>query len=164
MAAFRHGTTDVILVQTMKPHTTENQVRLFNNYECPLFIVVPYVVATPTSPGLKAASFVHHCDNTCTGHHNYQKPIFALTRELKEELKINVIKSIFLDDYVFDYLELKKKIHLFFYAILQYDNQIQNIIHRDLKWIEIQELSDYDFLEGDNIIIQKLINNEFKFN
>ncbi len=93
-----------------------------------------------------------------------EKPIFALTRELKEELKINVKKSIFLDDYVFDYLELKKKIHLFFYAILQYDNQIQNIIHRDLKWIEIQELSDYDFLEGDNIIIQKLINNEFKFN
>ncbi len=91
-----------------------------------------------------------------------EEPIFALTRELKEELTIDISEPIFLTDYFFEYFELKKKIHLFFYAILKYNNQIQNILHKDLKWIEIQELSNYDFLEGDQLIIQKLINNEFK--
>ena len=91
-----------------------------------------------------------------------EEPIFALTRELKEELTIDISEPIFLTDYFFEYFELKKKIHLFFYAILKYNNQIQNILHKDLKWIEIQELSNYDFIEGDQLIIQKLINNEFK--
>ena len=35
-----------------------------------------------------------------------------------------------------------------------------NTIHEKLKWIEIQELSNYDFLEGDYEIIQKIINND----
>ena len=91
-----------------------------------------------------------------------EEPIFALTRELKEELTIDISEPIFLTDYFFEYFELKKKIHLFFYAILKYNNQIQNILHKDLKWIEIQELSNYDFIEGDQLIIQKLIKNEFK--
>ena len=31
-----------------------------------------------------------------------------------------------------------------------------------LKWIEIQDLSNYDFLEGDYEIIQKIIKNDIK--
>ena len=91
-----------------------------------------------------------------------EEPIFALTRELKEELTIDISKSIFLCDYNFEYIQLQKKIHLIFFAILKYHNNVKNIIHQDLKWIEIQELSNYDFIEGDQLIIQKLINNEFK--
>ena len=55
---------------------------------------------------------------------------------------------------------MNKKIHLYFYLITKFDNDIINTIHEQLKWIEIQELSNYDFLEGDYEIIQKIINND----
>ena len=55
---------------------------------------------------------------------------------------------------------MNKKIHLYFYLITKFDNDIINTIHEKLKWIEIQELSNYDFLEGDYEIIQKIINND----
>ena len=84
----------------------------------------------------------------------------ALIREIKEELKINILEFKFLYDYIFEYKSLNKKIHLFFYLITKFDNDIINTIHEQLKWIEIQELSNYDFLEGDYEIIQKIINND----
>jgi hypothetical protein len=37
---------------------------------------------------------------------------------------------------------------------------MQNLVHRQLKWIDISNLSDYDFLEGDQKIIDKLIQND----
>ena len=86
----------------------------------------------------------------------------ALTREIKEELKINIQEYKFLYDYIFEYKSLNKKIHLYFYLITKFDNDIINTIHEQLKWIEIQELSNYDFLEGDYEIIQKIINNDNK--
>ena len=86
----------------------------------------------------------------------------ALIREIKEELKINILEYKFLHDYVFEYKSLNKKIHLYFYLITKFDNDIINTIHEQLKWIEIQELSNYDFLEGDYEIIQKIINNDIK--
>ena len=86
----------------------------------------------------------------------------ALIREIREELKINIIEYKFLHDYVFEYKNLNKKIHLYFYLITKFSNDIINTIHEQLKWIEIQELSNYDFLEGDYEIIQKIINNDIK--
>ena len=86
----------------------------------------------------------------------------ALIREIKEELKINIQEYKFLYDYIFEYKSLNKKIHLYFYLITKFDNDIINTIHEQLKWIEIQELSNYDFLEGDYEIIQKIINNDIK--
>ena len=86
----------------------------------------------------------------------------ALIREIKEELKINIQEYKFLYDYIFEYKSLNKKIHLYFYLITKFSNDIINTIHEQLKWIEIQELSNYDFLEGDYEIIQKIINNDIK--
>jgi hypothetical protein len=37
---------------------------------------------------------------------------------------------------------------------------MQNLVHHQLKWIDISNLSDYDFLEGDQKIIDKLIQND----
>jgi hypothetical protein len=37
-----------------------------------------------------------------------------------------------------------------------------NTVHNQVKWIEIKELSNYDFLDGDHEIIQKIINNDIK--
>ena len=86
----------------------------------------------------------------------------ALIREIKEELKINIQEYKFLYDYIFEYKSLNKKIHLNFYLITKFSNNIINTIHKQVKWIEIHDLSNYDFLEGDNEIIQKIINNDIK--
>ena len=91
-----------------------------------------------------------------------EKPNVALERELKEELKIEVLKSQFLHDYIFEYKKLNKKIHLHFYLIHKFIQKVQNTVHNELKWIEIKQLSDYDFLEGDHTIIKKILKNEFK--
>jgi 8-oxo-dGTP diphosphatase len=84
----------------------------------------------------------------------------ALKRELKEELNIEIIKMSFFDEYLYEYKELSKKLKLVFYQIFQFEGEMQNLVHRQLKWIDISNLSDYDFLEGDQKIIDKLIQND----
>ncbi len=86
----------------------------------------------------------------------------ALIREIKEELKIDTLEYKFLYDYIFEYKNLNKKIHLNFYIITKFSNDIINTIHKQVKWIDIHDLSNYDFLEGDYEIIQKIINNDIK--
>ena len=86
----------------------------------------------------------------------------ALIREIKEELKIDTLEYKFLYDYIFEYKNLNKKIHLNFYLITKFSNDIINTIHKQVKWIDIHDLSNYDFLEGDYEIIQKIINNDIK--
>ena len=61
----------------------------------------------------------------------------ALIREIKEELKIDTLEYKFLYDYIFEYKNLNKKIHLNFYLITKFSNDIINTIHEQVKWIEI---------------------------
>ena len=84
----------------------------------------------------------------------------ALRRELKEELNIEIIEMSFFDEYLYEYKDLSKKLKLVFYHILQFEGEVQNLVHHQLKWIDISNLSDYDFLEGDHKIINKLIKND----
>ena len=84
----------------------------------------------------------------------------ALRRELKEELNIEINEMIFFDEYLYEYKELSKKLKLVFFNIFQFEGEIQNKVHQQLKWIDISNLSDYDFLEGDFKIINKLLNND----
>ena len=84
----------------------------------------------------------------------------ALRRELKEELNIEIIEMSFFDEYLYEYKELSKKLKLVFYQIFQFEGEMQNLVHHQLKWIDISNLSDYDFLEGDHKIINKLIQND----
>ena len=81
----------------------------------------------------------------------------ALRRELKEELNIEIIEMSFFDEYLYEYKELSKKLKLVFYHNLQFEGEVQNLVHHQLKWIDISNLSDYDFLEGDHKIINRLI-------
>ena len=83
----------------------------------------------------------------------------ALIRELKEELNIEINEMIFFDEYSYEYNELSKKLKLVFFNIFQFEGEIQSKVHQQLKWIDISNLSDYDFLEGDFKIINKLLNN-----
>ena len=84
----------------------------------------------------------------------------ALRRELKEELNIEIIEMSFFDEYLYEYKELSKKLKLVFYHIFQFEGEMQNLVHHQLKWIDISNLSGYDFLEGDHKIINKLIQND----
>ena len=84
----------------------------------------------------------------------------ALKRELKEELSIEINEMIFFDEYLYEYKKLSKNLKLVFFQIFQFGGEIQNKVHQQLKWIEISKLGDYDFLEGDLKIIDKLMNND----
>ena len=91
-----------------------------------------------------------------------EEPSMALQRELKEELKVIIKKSTYLCDYEFEYKNLEKKLRLFFFLVTEFIGDISITIHKQLKWIELKQLSDYDFLEGDHYIIQKILKNELK--
>tara|TARA_Y100000996_G_scaffold120827_1_gene90510 strand:+ start:723 stop:938 length:216 start_codon:yes stop_codon:yes gene_type:complete len=67
---------------------------------------------------------------------------------------------IFFDEYLYEYKRLSKKLKLVFFNIFQFEGEIQTKVHKQLKWIDISNLSDYDFLEGDFKIINKLLNND----
>ena len=82
----------------------------------------------------------------------------ALKRELKEELSIEINEMIFFDEYLYEYRKLSKNFKLVFFQIFQFEGEIQNNVHQQLKWIDISKLGDYDFLEGDLKIINKLMN------
>ena len=84
----------------------------------------------------------------------------ALKRELKEELNIETNEMSFFDEYLYEYKGLSKKLKLVFYQIFQFEGEMKNLVHHQLKWIDILNLSDYDFLEGDHKIINKLIQND----
>ena len=90
---------------------------------------------------------------------NYQE---ALKRELKEELSIEINEMIYFDEYLYEYKKLSKILKLVFFQIFQFEGEIQNKVHQQLKWIDISKLGDYDFLEGDLKIINKLMNNDPK--
>ena len=84
----------------------------------------------------------------------------ALKRELKEELSIEINEMIYFDEYLYEYKKLSKILKLVFFQIYQFEGEIQNKVHQQLKWIDISKLGDYDFLEGDLKIINKLMNND----
>ena len=84
----------------------------------------------------------------------------ALKRELKEELSIEVNEMIFFDEYLYEYKKLSKNLKLVFFQIFQFEGEILNKVHQQLKWIDISKLGDYDFLEGDLKIINKVMNND----
>ena len=86
----------------------------------------------------------------------------ALKRELKEELSIEINEMIYFDEYLYEYKKLSKILKLVFFQIFQFEGEIQNKVHQQLKWIDISKLGDYDFLEGDLKIINKLMNNDPK--
>ena len=93
-----------------------------------------------------------------------EEPQQALKRELNEELKITIEHPIYLCDYMFEYQDLGKKVSLSFFLINEYSGEISNTVHNQLKWIEIKQLSDYDFLEGDHKIIKKILKNDLEIN
>ena len=87
----------------------------------------------------------------------------ALIREINEELSINIINCEELISYNFNYKELNKKVFIYFYLDNNFNGKVLNNFHKELKWIEIKDIREYDFLEGDLKIIDYISSDEFKY-
>ncbi len=84
-----------------------------------------------------------------------EQPKDALRRELDEELGIDAVIG---DELV----RLKHQyrnggmIELRFYAVREYQGDIENRIFRDVRWAALTDLPQYDFLEADLRLIEDL--------
>ena len=87
----------------------------------------------------------------------------ALIREINEELSINIINYEELISYNFNYKDLNKKVFIYFYLVNNFTGKVLNNFHKELKWIEIKDIREYDFLEGDLKIIDHISSNDFKY-
>ena len=87
----------------------------------------------------------------------------ALIREINEELSINIINCEELISYNFNYKALDKKVFIYFYLVNNFSGKVLNNFHKELKWIEIKDIREYDFLEGDLKIIDHISSNDFKY-
>ncbi len=87
----------------------------------------------------------------------------ALIREINEELSINIINCEKLISYNFSYKDLNKWVFIYFYLVNNFSGKVLNNFHKELKWIEIKDIREYDFLEGDLKIIDYISSNDFKY-
>ena len=87
----------------------------------------------------------------------------ALIREINEELSIKIINCEELISYNFYYKDLNKWVFIYFYLVNNFSGKVLNNFHRELKWIEIKDIREYDFLEGDLKIIDYISSNDFKY-
>ena len=87
----------------------------------------------------------------------------ALNREINEELSINIINCEELISYNFNYKDLNKRVFIHFYLVNNFCGKVLNNFHKELKWIEIKDIREYDFLEGDLKIIDFISSNDFKY-
>ena len=87
----------------------------------------------------------------------------ALIREINEELSIDIINYEDLISYNFNYEDLNKTVFINFYLINTFSGKVLNNFHKELKWIEIKDIREYDFLEGDLKIIEYISSNDFKY-
>ena len=94
---------------------------------------------------------------------NHESNEEALIREINEELSINIINCEELISYNFNYKELNKKVFIYFYLVNNFSGNVLNNFHKELKWIEIKDIREYDFLEGDLKIIDYISSNDFKY-
>jgi 8-oxo-dGTP diphosphatase len=87
----------------------------------------------------------------------------ALIREINEELSINIINCKELISYNYSYKNLNKRLFIYFYLVNNFSGKVFNNFHKELKWIEIKDIREYDFLEGDLKIIDYISSNDFKY-
>ena len=77
-----------------------------------------------------------------------ETPSNAIIRELHEELAINVEKIELLFNYQFAYPN-EAPIHLYFFNILKYSKDIQDLQFEKIEWVPFENLRTYDILKGD---------------
>jgi 8-oxo-dGTP diphosphatase len=79
----------------------------------------------------------------------------ALRRELREELQIEVETATKIYDHQHTYTGVSQ-VNLTFFHVQKYQGEVKNLIFEQIAWVEFEKLLDFDFLEGDLPLIQKL--------
>lgn len=80
----------------------------------------------------------------------------CLQRELKEELGINAVIGRLYHSQEYVYSD-SGTFNLFYYMVTSYSGEIINNVFESYRWVPISELLNYDILEGNKNVIEKLI-------
>ena len=80
----------------------------------------------------------------------------AVIRELNEELDIVVYKPKKVMQYLHRFKNLIYDIS--FFEVISFKGSIKNIVHDELKWVDLSSINNYNFISGDLLIIEGLIN------
>ncbi len=83
----------------------------------------------------------------------------ALARELDEELGIRAKIGRKVAAVQHSYAP-GHGVQLSFYVVTEYENEMQNRIFNDIRWVAFTELPTYDFLAADIQLVQKLSRGE----
>lgn len=85
-----------------------------------------------------------------------ENPEIALTREIQEELGIHVDQFTFFDQVQFDYPTYSVNIRFY---LANVDKELECIkdSHDELEWISPSQINEYDFLEANKHVLQKLL-------
>ena len=81
----------------------------------------------------------------------------AVIRELSEELDIVVHKPKKVMQYLHRFKNLIYDIS--FFEVISFKGSIKNKVHDELKWTDLANINNYNFISGDLLIIEGLINN-----
>lgn len=85
-----------------------------------------------------------------------ETPEECLTREIKEELDIDIEVGNFFAENKFIYS--KGSIHLLAFYIKHISGEIKLNVHDNIAFVDKDEINNYDFLEADKLFVEKLIN------
>jgi 8-oxo-dGTP diphosphatase len=84
-----------------------------------------------------------------------ESPPQALGRELQEELDVRARPGDEAGRYEFCYPG-KSTILLIFYAVSDFDGEPRNCVFEEIRWVAPDELTQFDFLEGDVEFVKRL--------
>ena len=84
-----------------------------------------------------------------------EQPPEALRRELDEELGIQARIGQRVASLRHDYKN-GGAVELQFFRVDEYAGEIENLVFRDVRWVERTELPQYDFLEADLTLVRDL--------
>jgi 8-oxo-dGTP diphosphatase len=86
----------------------------------------------------------------------HEGPYQALLREAREELSIKIKSSEFLMQYFFSYNDLF--VHLYVWLVKEFEGNVYANEDQELRWVDVKEIYDIPYLEGDKKILDKLLN------
>ena len=84
----------------------------------------------------------------------------ALERELYEELGISAKIGKELMNY--EHMFKTTIYNISFMEIIDYEGEIRNNAHSEIKWVKFSNLLKYDFISGDDRFIQSFLKSEIK--
>jgi len=84
-----------------------------------------------------------------------ETPLQALRRELEEELGIRAEIGREITHVLHTY-QNGNSVNLHFFAIDRYENELQNRIFREVRWVKRGDLPALDFLDADKELVRQL--------